>query len=243
MPETTFGFVMPVIEKDAHWFAKCLDAVHLMDPMPNRVVVVANGPGPFLGIERAMKDSPIYRHPETRMGYIEISSCPVGSLPFPHAINRGIEQMGNMEWVAMLSADDAPLPHYYADLLSGLAQMPDADVISVGAQAMNESGDRTCMMPAAPMVAGQNPQILGTSPFRRNMWVKVGGLDETTPIFDGAFWIDCIREGAKVKVMPGVSWLFRERPDSFSRTMIYPQREALWADVLKRHPYTKEKAP
>lgn len=229
MPPLTFGFVVPVLEKDAHFLDGCFRAVAAMEPRPECVVVVANGPGPYTDIHRAMEiwtwnlefhdGKPV----GTKVSYLEFSALN-GCLPLPSAINAGVLSCPT-EWVAMLSADDAPLPNY----LRVLREHADGhDVVSMSGKGCLPDRTPTCGLPAqAP------PQILGWSPFRKSLWERIGGFDETTPIFDGKFWIRCVQEGARIKVVQDQTFLFMDRPDSFAATHIFQNQKALWNDVLR----------
>ena len=71
--------------------------------------------------------------------------------------------------------------------------------------------------------------------FRREVWEQNGGYDPDMPVWtDWDFWLGACRRGWVFEYVPEITFEYRVRNDSMSRS-IHGQESALVAYVVKKH--------
>lgn len=221
----TVAFVIACHEPDAKYLPVCLQALQEQAVPADMVLVVNDGSSPE--VSKAM--GPFNKS----MPYLYVLS--LQKVGIPHAFNAGIRLMCNrdIDWVNMFSADDQPMPDYVQAIHEHGA---DADILSIQAQVIDEKGNQGCRLIPPPCSLENQKRtqtIYGCSPFRRKLWEK-HGLDESTPLFDWAFFLDSLASGARVKVLDKPLYRLMERPNSFRHQVIEGKEKELMRQVLEK---------
>jgi GT2 family glycosyltransferase len=138
--------------------------------------------------------------------------------------NRGIEA-GESAFVVMLDADDRIGPHYLFQAgraLDGGADVvnPDATLFGTSDQLWNVPDFTTLRMLL------QRNSVHYCSAFRRELWSKVGGIDERMPCWmDYEFWIRLAAAGAQIRGLHGGHFFYRQHGENLTRTASGMQSE------------------
>lgn len=156
------------------WWA----AVERMRPGPSEVVVVHTDPEP-LGLLAAAPAG------------LAVRSVPIPASPAVDFWNAGVEA-ASQPWVSTIGVDDC----YRPDALELLAKADKA-----GAEIMvwhhYELGSHVWHTSWNPKVLKRCNTVQGASPFRRDLWQRVGGFPRVA-WSDWGFWLRCSKAGAKV---------------------------------------------
>ena len=129
--------------------------------------------------------------------------------------NRGIAALKS-EFVVLLDADDMIGPDYLLDAGSRLGR--GADVVNPDAVLFGDSQERWVVPDATTfsMLLERNP-VHCSSAFRRELWSKVGGIDERIPCWeDYHFWLRLAAAGARIQGLHGEHFWHRRHDDSLS---------------------------
>ncbi len=129
--------------------------------------------------------------------------------------NRGIAALAS-DYVVLLDADDRIGPHYLFTAGKKLAK--GADVVNPDAVLFGESQDRW-MVPEATTLKMllQRNSVHCCSAFRRELWTRVGGIDEQMPCWmDYEFWIRVAAAGARIEGLHGDHFFHRRHGISLS---------------------------
>lgn len=132
-----------------------------------------------------------------------------------HSRNRGVLAMDS-SYVVLLDADDLIGPDYLA--LSERRLQRGADVVNPDAVLFGESSDRWVVPEIATfqMLLERN-SVHCSAAFRRELWKKVGGVDERIPCWeDYHFWLRLAAEDARIQGLHGDHFLHRKHSDSLS---------------------------
>ncbi|HTX37364.1 MAG TPA: glycosyltransferase family A protein, partial [Bryobacteraceae bacterium] len=129
--------------------------------------------------------------------------------------NRGIAAYESA-YVVMLDADDRIGPDYLFQ--AGRRLQHGADVVNPDAVLFGDSSERWVVPEVATysMLLQRNP-VHCSSAFRRELWVKAGGIDEEIPCWeDYHFWVRLAAAGARIQGLHGDHFLHRRHGDSLS---------------------------
>jgi len=174
-------------ERYAPYVQRWWDAVLNMQPRPDEIVVVVD-----------VNDS---ANVLSVIDPLEIS-IQIIKMQKPYSVDYINTAFGaaRSEWVAFCGLDDMMMPHAYADI----NQAGDADII-VGSIELS-SGDiaRGAWDVDALMTRNTLP---AHSPFRKQLWVDVGGLPDIR-WSDWGFWIKCAKRGVTTYTSSNVTAWF-----------------------------------
>jgi hypothetical protein len=166
------------------WWA----AVAAMRPAPAKVVVVHSDPEP-LGLLASATHG------------IAVRNVAVQSDHIADYCNAGAEA-ASQTWISTIGVDDA----YEPDALVDLAQA-DASGAGVMAWHQREVGSHVWQCFWDPQTLRHANTLPGSSPFRRDLWQRVGGIPRLGWC-DWAFWLRCAAAGATAfqSDRVGVNW-------------------------------------
>ena len=130
--------------------------------------------------------------------------------------NRGIAAYESA-FVVMLDADDRIGPDYLFQ--AGRRLQHGADVVNPDAVLFGDSSERWVVPEVTTynMLLQRNP-VHCISAFRRELWVRAGGIDEEIPCWeDYHFWVRMAAAGARIQGIHGDHFLHRRHGDSLSQ--------------------------
>jgi GT2 family glycosyltransferase len=147
--------------------------------------------------------------------------------------NRGVAAVES-SYVVMLDADDRIGPDYLYSAGKKLAR--GADVVNPDAVLFGDNQDRWNVPEATTlkMLRDRN-SVHCCSAFRRDLWSRVGGIDEQMPCWmDYEFWIRLAASGARIEGLHGDHFFHRRHGASLSNHA-ETIREDLRAYINRKH--------
>lgn len=147
--------------------------------------------------------------------------------------NRGIEAAPS-EYIVLLDADDRLGPDYLFHAAKMLAA--GCDIVNPDAVLFGATSDRW-IVPESTTLAMllERNSVHYCSAFRRDLWLKSGGIDETMPCWmDYEFWIRLAAAGARIKGLHGDHFFYRQHGANLSETANGMKAE-LRAYLRKKH--------
>jgi len=129
--------------------------------------------------------------------------------------NRGIAALDST-YVVLLDADDRIGPDYLYTAGKRLAR--GADVVNPDAVLFGANQDRWVVpeLTTLKMLLQRN-SVHCCSAFRRDLWARAGGIDESMPCWmDYEFWIRLAASGARIEGLHGDHFFHRRHADSLS---------------------------
>lgn len=156
------------------------------------------------------------------------------------ARNAGINKATG-KWILTLDADDKIAPDFVEKCLNH-AKKTNCDIIGTWQQEFGDSNARYSFTdnPTHEMFLSSN-RINCCSLYRKEMWEKVGGYDETLKrgLEDWHFWLKSTRHKYTVSVVP--EYLFFYRKHGISMISYVAQNEAEITKEMKNAFYKYEK--
>lgn len=151
-----------------------------------------------------------------------------GCVVLRHERNRGLAAARNTgirsahgEVIVPLDADDLLPDGTLATLRAAFALHPGADFVFGHCLEMNETGGVThtrCSKPDADIRFSPGMPWVGCSPFRKRLWERVGGYDESELMRsapeDWDYWVRCVAAGASGVHLDQVLYIYRIRQGS-----------------------------
>ncbi len=131
--------------------------------------------------------------------------------------NRGIAAMESA-FVVLLDADDQIGPDYLCQ--AGRRLLRGADVVNPDAVLFGDVRERWVVPEVTTLnMLLQRNSVHCSSAFRRELWLRVGGIDEQVPCWeDYHFWIRMAAAGARIQGIHGDHFLHRRHRDSLSHS-------------------------
>ncbi len=131
--------------------------------------------------------------------------------------NRGIAA-SESEFVVLLDADDLIGPDYLFEAERRFRG--GADVVNPDAVLFGDVRERWVVPNATTLsMLLQRNSVHCSSAFRRELWSKVGGIDEHIPCWeDYHFWVRLAAAGARIQGIHGDHFLHRRHEDSLSQS-------------------------
>ena len=141
-----------------------------------------------------------------------------------YARNRGIAAMES-EFVVLLDADDRIGPDYL--YRAGQQLAGGVDVVNPDAVLFGAAQDRWAVPEVTTLtMLLQRNSVHCCSAFRRELWSRVGGIDEQMPCWmDYEFWIRLAAAGARIRGLHGDHFFHRRHEDSLSNYAATIQHE------------------
>jgi len=218
-----YGFVVPTYN-DAHFLPDLFHSIMAMTVKPDILTIVDDGSDPD-NAEKVAEAAGIIIGIKTQ----HIRQANGGTFS---AINNGIDAT-DAEWVNGFSADDMVMPSYFEEV----SRHEDADVVAIGWRDFGTEREGQGFSPAITIDGlRRGNQICGLSPFKKALWTRIGGFDQSaSPCSDYAFWLDACLGGAKFFCSRMILAAVRLRKDSLSKaTHEEKQREIVRGILTKR---------
>lgn len=137
------------------------------------------------------------------------------------AMNRGIEHLIHCEFIVTMGSDDIFFPNYVRRAKQALVRNTKVDVVVPQIELFETQTGVLRPSRSALWLARlwNRNHIPAGSMFRRKMWEKLGGFDESLlgTYEDWDFWVRARLSGHRFKLFKGIGYRYRVRPDSVSR--------------------------
>ena len=125
----------------------------------------------------------------------------------------------NGTYILPLDADDKVDPTYVEKAVAVLERKPDVLVCTARVRFFGLHHSEWVQKPYsyANLVLEEH-KILATSLFRRKDWVRIGGYEESLTLGkeDMVFWLDMLKDGGEVEILPQILIYYRIKPYSMS---------------------------
>lgn len=134
------------------------------------------------------------------------------------ALNYGIAQ-ARSPWVLVLAADDWIEPGYLAAIHRATRQTPAPDVVCAPCYIVGDGAPRVYRYPRYDRARlTERHQLPGSAAFRREVWARVGGYDETMRHgSDWDFWVRAdVSRPLTVVQLDRPYWHYRQHPAQLS---------------------------
>ena len=171
------------------------------------LIVPVRPPAPF--VDEALASALEQERPPERHVVVEDAE---GAGPAA-ARQRGLEQLEDCDWIALLDADDAWEPGKLAAQRAAVAASPDAVVCFGRATAVDEGGETTgerlpelapglhAASDLAPVLFESNPIPTSSALVRRDALVAAGGFAAPAPLAsDWDLWLRLVAHGRRLPV-------------------------------------------
>ncbi len=147
--------------------------------------------------------------------------------------NRGVAALEST-YVVLLDADDRIGPHYLYTAEKRLAK--GVDIVNPDAVLFGDTQDRWPVPDSTNLkMLLQRNSVHCCSAFRRELWLRVGGVDEQMPCWmDYEFWIRMAAAGARIEGLHGDHFFYRRHGNSLTNYADSIQNE-LRAYIRQKH--------
>jgi glycosyltransferase involved in cell wall biosynthesis len=213
--KSIFGFNMKVsivipAYNQAQWLPEAIESA-INQTIPCEVIVVNDG-------------SPDNTSEIAKMYPVRLVEKENGGLS--SARNAGIKEATG-QWILTLDSDDKIAPDFVEKCLE---YKDEYDIIGTGQQEFGDS-NRGYFFKTNPTHEDfkQNNQINCCSLFRKEIWEKIGGYDETMRLGyeDWDYWLRATKAGYKVITIPEYLFFYRKHGESMVSTAIKHHNELM----------------